>query len=191
MRQAWTRSARHAGGLAAQSVNILFQVCLPPSWARPRSLPRPLLQGGQPPCRIPTKGAHPLRNSQAECYPASRLRAPVSFDDCAISRRTVKNNVGCPEYSLVIQASRLLKNYSSVPETRRGSVSRATRKYPKEGQKCHLLTRPTLARGTQLVLSKAAANEKAKRTPCRMWSIWAKREIGKRRSAAPSTKTTH
>jgi hypothetical protein len=60
------------GGLDAQSVNILFQVCLPPSRARLWNLPRPLLQGGQPPCRIPTKGAHPLRNSQAGCYPASR-----------------------------------------------------------------------------------------------------------------------
>ena len=29
-RRTWT-----AGGLTAQSVNILFQVCLPPSWARP------------------------------------------------------------------------------------------------------------------------------------------------------------
>jgi len=40
-----------AGGLAARSVNILFQVCLLPS----------------------------------------RLRAPVSRGDCAISRRTVMN----------------------------------------------------------------------------------------------------
>jgi len=57
------------GGLAARSVNLLFQVCLPPSRARLWSLPRPLLQGGQPLCRIPTKGAHPLRNSQAGCCP--------------------------------------------------------------------------------------------------------------------------
>ena len=62
-----------AGGLAARSVNILFQVCLPPSWARPRSLPYPLLQGGQPPCRIPTKGVCSLRNSQAGQH---RLVAP-------------------------------------------------------------------------------------------------------------------
>ena len=44
----------HAGGLATQSVNILFQVCLPPS----------------------------------------RLRAPVSHGEYAISRRTVMNNFG-------------------------------------------------------------------------------------------------
>ena len=43
-----------AGGLAVRSVNILFQVCLPPS----------------------------------------RLRVPASQRDCAISRRTVMNNVG-------------------------------------------------------------------------------------------------
>ena len=51
-------------------------------------------RGPQPPCRIPTKGAHPLRNSRAGCYPASWLRAPVSRGDCAISRRTVINNAG-------------------------------------------------------------------------------------------------
>jgi len=43
-----------AGRLAVQSVNILFQVCLPPS----------------------------------------RLRAPVSLGDRAISRRTAMNNAG-------------------------------------------------------------------------------------------------
>jgi len=58
------------------------------------SLPRPLLQGDQPPCRIPTKGADPLRNSQAGCYHASQPRAPVSLLDCAISQRTVMNNAG-------------------------------------------------------------------------------------------------
>src|SRR6266850_729217 len=80
-----------AGGLAARSVNILFPVCLSPSRARLWSLPRPLLQGGQPPCRIPTKGAHPLRNSQVGRCPTLQLRAPVSLGDCAISRRTVMN----------------------------------------------------------------------------------------------------
>ncbi|MEO6307817.1 MAG: hypothetical protein ABIP43_08000 [Nitrospiraceae bacterium] len=35
LRQAWTRwSGVQAGELAAQSVNILFQVCLPPSQLR-------------------------------------------------------------------------------------------------------------------------------------------------------------
>jgi hypothetical protein len=47
-------SGVQAGGLAARSVNILFQVCLHPS----------------------------------------RLRAPVSRGDCAISPRTVINNAG-------------------------------------------------------------------------------------------------
>jgi len=48
LRQAWTRRPGvQAGGLAARSVNVLFQVCLP----------------------------------------SSRLRAPVSPGDCAISRR--------------------------------------------------------------------------------------------------------
>ena len=55
LRQAWTRwPSVQAGGLAVRSVNMLFQVCLPPS----------------------------------------RLRAPVSRGDCAISPRTVMNNAG-------------------------------------------------------------------------------------------------
>jgi hypothetical protein len=62
-------AARQAGSLAAQLVNILFQVCLPPS----------------------------------------RLRAPVSLADCAISRRTVMNNPGChPLHSIQIPATRFL-----------------------------------------------------------------------------------
>jgi len=93
-----TRTRWHgvqAGGLVARSVIILF--------FKYASLPRGLgsgaclahsYKGGQPPCRIPTKGAHPLRNSQAECCPASRLCAPVSRGDYAISRRTVMNNAG-------------------------------------------------------------------------------------------------
>ena len=48
------RPGVQAGGLAARSVKVLFQVCLP----------------------------------------LSRLRAPVSRGDCAISSRTVMNNVG-------------------------------------------------------------------------------------------------
>jgi len=48
------RPGVQAGGLATQSVNILFQVCFPPT----------------------------------------RLRAPVSRGDCAISPRTVMNNAG-------------------------------------------------------------------------------------------------
>ena len=63
-----------AGGLAAQSVNILFQVCLHPSWARLWSLPRPLLQGGQPPCRLPMKGGAPPAELPGGML--SRLAAP-------------------------------------------------------------------------------------------------------------------
>ena len=78
-RRTWTRSERRPGRRARHSVGQHpAPGCLPPSRARLWNLPRPLLQGGQPPCRIPTKGAHPLRNCQAGCYPASRLRAPVS-----------------------------------------------------------------------------------------------------------------
>jgi hypothetical protein len=94
-RRTWTRSDRRPGRRARRSVGQHpVQGCLPSSRARLWNLPRPLLQGGQPPCRIPTKGEHPLRNSQAGCDPASRLRAPVSLGDCAISRRTVMNNAG-------------------------------------------------------------------------------------------------
>jgi len=35
-------------------------------------------------------GQHPVQG----CLPPSRLRAPVSLGDCAISRRTVMNNAG-------------------------------------------------------------------------------------------------
>ena len=76
LRQAWTRSDRRPGRRARHSVGQHpVQGYLPPSRARLWSLPRPLLQGGQPPCRIPTKGAHPLRNSQGGA--ASRLRGCV------------------------------------------------------------------------------------------------------------------
>ena len=69
-----------AGGLAARSVNILFQVCLPPvagSALEPAS-PTPI-KGASPLLESPRRGAHPLRNSQAGLLPASRLRAPVSL----------------------------------------------------------------------------------------------------------------
>ena len=39
-----------------------------------------LTKGGQPPCRIPTKGAHPLRNSQAGCCPAARATSSSMLD---------------------------------------------------------------------------------------------------------------
>jgi len=81
-------------GFAARSVNILFQVCLPSVVGSALKPASPLLQGGQPPWKIPTKEAHPLRNSQSWQSPASRLLAPVSLGDCAISRRTVMNNAG-------------------------------------------------------------------------------------------------
>src|SRR6266849_9252152 len=86
------RPGVQAGGFALRSVNILFQVRLPLVAGSALKLASPTPTRGQPPCRIPTKGAHPLRNFLAGCYPASRLRAPVSRGDCAISRRTVMNN---------------------------------------------------------------------------------------------------
>src|SRR5438445_13116732 len=72
-----------AGGLAAQSVNILFQVCLSPS----------------------------------------RLRAPVSLGDSAISRRTVMNSAGwrsriAPPGSDLVPVSYRKQNLSSVETDR-------------------------------------------------------------------------
>jgi len=43
------RHGVQAGGLTTRSVNILCQVCLPPSWDRLWNLPRPLLQRGLAP----------------------------------------------------------------------------------------------------------------------------------------------
>ena len=74
-----------AGGLAARSVNILFKDASLPRGLSPEACFAHSYKGAQPPCKIPTKGAHPLRNSQAECDPASRLRAPVSLGDSTIS----------------------------------------------------------------------------------------------------------
>jgi hypothetical protein len=134
-RRTWTRPDLRPCWRARRSVNILFQVCLPSSRARLWSLPRPLLQGGQPPCRIPTKGAHPLRNSQAECCPASRLRAPVSRGDCAISQRTVMNHAGNARQNRLtvggvssrVPTRMLKKSASFVLAALRGSTYRSVR----------------------------------------------------------------
>ncbi len=62
-----------AGGLAVRSVNILFQVCLPPSRARLWSLPRPLLQGGSPLVKSPRRGRTPFETPRRD---VPRLVAP-------------------------------------------------------------------------------------------------------------------
>jgi len=59
------RTGVQAGGLATQSVNILFKdASLPPGLSSEACFAHSY-KGAKPPCRIPTKGAHPLRNSQA------------------------------------------------------------------------------------------------------------------------------
>jgi hypothetical protein len=87
-RRTRTRSARRPGRRARRSVghHTVFQVCLPSSRARLWSLPRPLLQGGQPPCRIPTKGGTPFgtpRRSVAPPRGSARLSrvATMRFRD--------------------------------------------------------------------------------------------------------------
>ena len=139
-RRTRTRSARRPGRRARRSVghHTVFQVCLASSRARLWSLPRPLLQGGQPPCRIPTKGAHSLRNSQAEYCPASQLCAPVSRGDYAISRRTVMNNAGNPRQNRLtvggvssrVSTRMLKKSASFVLAALRGSTYRSVRLAP-------------------------------------------------------------
>jgi hypothetical protein len=70
-----------AGGLAARSVNILFQVALPRGLGSGACLAHSY-KGAQPPCRIPPKGAHPLRNFQAGRLP--RLTAPRARLACRL-----------------------------------------------------------------------------------------------------------
>src|SRR6266849_2878217 len=84
---------RQAGSPLGRST-YCFKYASLPSQARLWSLPRILRQGGQPRCRIPTKGAHPLRNSQAGLLPASRLRTLVFLAVSAVSSRTFVNNAG-------------------------------------------------------------------------------------------------
>jgi hypothetical protein len=136
-RRTQTRSTRRPGRRARRSFghHTVCQVCLPSSRAPLWSLPRPLLQGGQPPCRIPTKGAHHLRNSQAEYCHASRLCAPVSRGDYAISRRTVMNNAGNPRQNRLtvggvssrVSTRMLKKSASFVLAALRGSTYRSVR----------------------------------------------------------------
>jgi len=101
-RRTWTRSDRRPGRRARHSVG-----------QHPASLPRGLgsgaclahsYKGASPLVESPRRGPHPLRNSQAECYSASRLRAPVSAPHPSLphtmgegeggGRRTVMNNAG-------------------------------------------------------------------------------------------------
>ena len=68
-----------AGGLAAQSVNILLGTGALLSGACPRS---------------EDNGRQRDRHRRRRWSQSPRLRAPVSLGDCAISRRTVINNAG-------------------------------------------------------------------------------------------------
>ena len=70
-----------AGGLAARSVNILCQVCLPPWWARPEACLAHSYEGTGP-LKIPPKEARPLRNSQVRQNP--RLTAPRARLACRL-----------------------------------------------------------------------------------------------------------
>jgi hypothetical protein len=107
--------ARRPGRRARRSVGQHTVSSMPPSLAGSALKPASptSTRGGQPPCRIPTKGAHPLRNSQAGCYPASRLRAPVSRGDCAISRRTVMNNAGLQAAEKLCRHARISRGHLS------------------------------------------------------------------------------
>ena len=75
-----------AGGLAARSVNILLQVCLPPvagsalepASPTPTRAPSPLVES-------PRRGRTPFGTPMRGNAPASRLRAPVSLDVSAVS----------------------------------------------------------------------------------------------------------
>jgi hypothetical protein len=74
---AWRPSRR-----ARRSVGQRTVSSMPPSLAGSALEPASptLTKGGQPPCRIPTKGAHPLRNSQAGCCPAARATSSSMLD---------------------------------------------------------------------------------------------------------------
>ena len=94
------------GGRARRSVGQHTVSSMPPSLAGSALKPTSptLTRGGWPPCRIPTKGAYPLRNSQAWRYPASRLRAPVSLVVSAVSSRTPVNHAG---YGRIVVSSKI------------------------------------------------------------------------------------
>ena len=83
-----------AGGLAVRSVNILFQVCLPPVAGSALKPASPTPPRGPAPLENPHEGGTPYSEFPDGEDPASRLRAPVSDGYGTISRRTVMKNVG-------------------------------------------------------------------------------------------------
>ena len=98
LRRACMRLSRHAGGRARRSVPRRTVSSTPQS-RRPLGSEACLVdsyEGGQPPCTIPTKGAHPLRESPGG-VPPPRGGAPGTHcsSDCnGCARRTVMNNAG-------------------------------------------------------------------------------------------------
>jgi len=94
-RRTWARWPDvQAGGLAVRSVNIYcVKFASLPRGLGPEACLAHSYKGASPLVESPRRG-HPLRNSQSGCYPASRLRAPVSRDDCVILRRTVMIHAG-------------------------------------------------------------------------------------------------
>ncbi|MEO7861823.1 MAG: hypothetical protein ABIU05_15590 [Nitrospirales bacterium] len=85
---------RPAEGLAVRSVNILFQVCLPPVAGSALKPVSPTPPRGLAPLENPHEGGTPPSELPDGEDPASRLRAPVSHGYGTISRRTVMKNVG-------------------------------------------------------------------------------------------------
>jgi hypothetical protein len=76
-RRTWTRPDLHPCRRACRSVGQHTVSSMPPSrrWVGPEACLASSYKGGQPPCTIPTKGSHPLRNPQAVTE-AHRLAAP-------------------------------------------------------------------------------------------------------------------
>src|SRR4029077_9706506 len=86
LRHAWPHVSQRPRGRVRRSVgqHPVKETSLPRGLGSGASLAHSY-KGAGPPCRIPTKRAHPLRNSQAECYHASRLRAHVALGDSTFS----------------------------------------------------------------------------------------------------------
>ena len=75
----WRRTWTRTGSSLGRSTYCVKCASLP-SQARLWSLPHPLRQGGPAPCRIPTKGVRPLRNSRAGQRPASLAVSALSHE---------------------------------------------------------------------------------------------------------------
>ena len=125
-------ASRQAGSSLGRSP-YCFQVCLPSSRARLWSLPRPLLQGGQPPCRIPTKGAHPLRNSPGGLLPRlTSLHACLAWRLCDFATNVMNNADNARQNRLTaggvssrVSTRMLKKSASFVLAALRGSTYRS------------------------------------------------------------------